>query len=57
MNGTLEEVYKTAGSVAEVMNLWFVGVPWYNTTMHLKRPETQALLGLIKSSGMILSFS
>ncbi len=52
LNGTLEEVYETAGSVADVMNLWFVNVPWYNTTMHLKKPETQGLLGLINSSGL-----
>ncbi|MBX5329350.1 MAG: glycosyl hydrolase 53 family protein [Candidatus Bathyarchaeota archaeon] len=51
-NVTLEEVYRTAGSVADVMNLWFVNVPWYNTTEHLKKPETQGLLGLINSSGL-----
>ncbi|HVP93347.1 MAG TPA: hypothetical protein VMS94_06380 [Acidobacteriota bacterium] len=52
LNGTLEEVYGTAGSVANVMNLWFVNVPWYNTTDHLKKPQTQGLLTLINSSGM-----
>jgi hypothetical protein len=52
LNGTLEEIYGTAGSVADVMNLWFVNVPWYNTTEHLKKPETQGLLLLINSSGL-----
>jgi hypothetical protein len=52
LNGTLEEVYSTAGSVADVMNLWFVNVPWHNTTEHLKKPETQGLLWLINSSGL-----
>jgi len=52
VNGTLEELYNTTGSVAEVMNLWFVNTPWYNTTEHLKKPETQGLLGLINSSGL-----
>jgi hypothetical protein len=52
LNGTLEEMYGTAGSVADVMNLWFVTVPWYNTTEHLKKPETQGLLGLINSSSL-----
>ena len=52
LNGTLEEIYGTAGSVADVMNLWFVNVPWYNTTEHLKKPETQGLLWLINSSGL-----
>jgi len=52
LDGTLEELYSTAGSVAEVMNLWFVNVPWHNTTEHLKKPETQGLLGLINSSGL-----
>ena len=52
LNGTLEEVYGTAGSVADVMNLWFANVPWYNMTEHLKKPETQGLLGLINSSGL-----
>ncbi|MEM2118700.1 MAG: hypothetical protein QW840_01075 [Candidatus Bathyarchaeia archaeon] len=52
LNGTLEEAYGTAGSVAEVMNLWFVNVPWYNTTEHLRKPETQGLLWLINSSGL-----
>jgi hypothetical protein len=52
LNGTLEEIYGTAGSVADVMNLWFVKVPWYNTTEHLKKPATQWLLGLINSSGL-----
>ncbi|MGQ9719133.1 MAG: hypothetical protein ACUVWK_04780 [Nitrososphaerales archaeon] len=52
LNGTLEEPYMTAGSVAEVMNLWFVNVPWYNTTEHLKKPETQGLLWLINISGL-----
>jgi hypothetical protein len=52
LNGTLEEVFMTAGSVADVMNLWFVNVPWYNTTEQLKKPETQGLLGLINSSGL-----
>jgi hypothetical protein len=42
----------TAGSVADVMNLWFVNVPWYNTTEHLKKPQTQGLLLLINSSGL-----
>jgi len=46
------EVYNTTGSVADVMNLWFVNVPWYNTTEHLKKPETQGLLWLINSSGL-----
>ncbi|MGQ9530461.1 MAG: glycosyl hydrolase 53 family protein [Candidatus Bathycorpusculaceae bacterium] len=52
LNGTLEEVYNTVGSVAEVMNLWFVNVSWYNTTEHLKKPETRGLLWLINSSGL-----
>jgi hypothetical protein len=52
VNGTLEETYSAAGSVADVMNLWFVNVPWYNTTEHLKKPETQGLLWLINSSGL-----
>lgn len=52
LNGTLEEIYGTAGSVADVMNLWFVNVPWYNTTEHLKKLETQGLLWLINSSGL-----
>ena len=52
LNGTLEEIYGTAGAVADVMNLWFVNVPWYNTTEHLKKPATQWLLGLINSSGL-----
>jgi hypothetical protein len=52
LNGTLEEVYGTAGSVADVMNLWFVNVPWYNTTEQLAKPQTQGLLGLINSSGL-----
>ncbi|MGQ9506781.1 MAG: hypothetical protein ACUVTB_02835 [Candidatus Bathycorpusculaceae bacterium] len=52
INGTLEEIYGTAGSVAEVMNLWFTNVPWYNTTEHLKKSETQGLLWLINSSGL-----
>jgi hypothetical protein len=52
LNGTLEEAYGTAGSVADVMNLWFVNAPWYNTTEHLKKPETQGLLGLINSSDL-----
>jgi hypothetical protein len=52
LNGTLEEIYGNAGSVAEVMNLWFVNVPWYNTTEHLKKPATQWLLRLINSSGL-----
>lgn len=50
LNGTIEEIYGTAGSVADVMNLWFVNVPWYNTTEHLKKPGTQWLLSLINSS-------
>jgi len=52
LNGTLEEAFETAGSVADVMNLWFVNVPWYNTTGHLQKPETQGLLWLINSSGL-----
>ncbi|MEM2104730.1 MAG: glycosyl hydrolase 53 family protein [Candidatus Bathyarchaeia archaeon] len=52
LNGTLEEVYRTAGSVADVMNLWFVNVPWYNTAEHLKKPQTQGLLQLINKSGL-----
>ncbi|MGQ9539139.1 MAG: hypothetical protein ACUVTE_06140 [Candidatus Bathycorpusculaceae bacterium] len=52
LNGTLEEIYGTAGSVAEVMNLWFVNVPWYNTTEHLNKTETQWLLRLVNSSGL-----
>lgn len=52
LNETLGEVYSTAGSVADVMNLWFVNVPWYNTTEHLKKPETKRLLWLINSSGL-----
>lgn len=52
LNGTLEEIYETAGSVADVMNLWFVNVPWYNTTEHLKKTETQGLLWLINSSDL-----
>jgi hypothetical protein len=52
LNGTLEEPYMTAGSVAEVMNLWFVNVPWYNTTEYLEKPETQGLLWLINTSGL-----
>jgi hypothetical protein len=52
LNGTLEEIYGTAGSVADVMNLWLVNVPWYNTTEYLKKPETQGLLWLINSSGL-----
>jgi len=52
LNGTLEEIYGTAGAIADVMNLWFVNVPWYNTTEHLKKPATQWLLGLINSSGL-----
>ncbi|MGB9741224.1 MAG: hypothetical protein ACP5IM_06455 [Candidatus Bathyarchaeia archaeon] len=52
LNGTLEEAYSVTGSVADVMNLWFVNVPWYNTTEHLKKPQTQALLGLINASGL-----
>jgi hypothetical protein len=34
------------------MNLWFANVPWYNTTEHLKKPQTQGLLRLINSSGL-----
>lgn len=52
LNGTLEEVYETTGSAAEVMNLWFASVPWYNLTEHLEKPETQGLLQLIKSSDL-----
>jgi len=52
LNGTLEEVYNTAGSVADVMNLWFTNVPWYNVTSHLEKPETQGLLWLINSCGL-----
>jgi hypothetical protein len=52
LNGTLEEPYITAGSVAEVMNLWLVNVPWYNTTEYLEKPETQGLLWLINTSGL-----
>ncbi len=37
LNGTLEEPFITAGSVAEVMNLWFSDAPWYNTTAHLNK--------------------
>jgi hypothetical protein len=51
LNETLE-VYNIAGSVADVMNLWFANVPWYNTTEHLKKPQTQGLLWLINSSGL-----
>jgi hypothetical protein len=52
LNATLEEIYETAGSVADVMNLWFTNVPWYNTTEHLKKPGTQGLLWLINLSGL-----
>ncbi|MGQ9566121.1 MAG: glycosyl hydrolase 53 family protein [Candidatus Bathyarchaeales archaeon] len=52
LNGTLEEAYNETGSVAEVMNLWFVNAPWYNTTIHLLKPQTQGLLWLINSSGL-----
>jgi hypothetical protein len=52
LNGTLEEPYRTAGSAAEVMNLWFADVPWYNTTTHLNKTQTQGLLWLINSSGL-----
>lgn len=52
LNGTLEEIYNMTGSVADVMNLWFVNVPWYNTTEHLKKPQTQGLLWLINISGL-----
>ncbi|MDH7477416.1 MAG: glycosyl hydrolase 53 family protein [Candidatus Bathyarchaeota archaeon] len=52
LNATLEEIYETAGSVADIMNLWFTNVPWYNTTEHLKKPGTQGLLWLINSSGL-----
>jgi hypothetical protein len=45
LNGTLEEVYSTAGSVADVMNLWFVNVPWYNTTEHLKNLKLKGFCG------------
>jgi hypothetical protein len=50
LDGTLQEVYSTTGSAADVMNLWFVGVPWYNTTEHLAKSSTQGLLGLINSN-------
>lgn len=52
LNGTLEEIYGTAGSVADVMNLWLANSAWYNMTDCLKRPETQGLLFLINSSGL-----
>jgi len=52
LNGTLQEIYEIAGSVADVMNLWFTNVPWYNTTKHLRKPETQGLLWLINSSDL-----
>lgn len=56
MNGTLEEIYGTTGSVADVMNLWFVNVPWYNTTEHLNKTETQWFLWLVNSSGLTSIF-
>jgi hypothetical protein len=52
LNRTLQEIYETAGSVADVMNLWFADVPWYNVTMQLNKTETQGLLWLINSSGL-----
>jgi hypothetical protein len=42
----------TAGSVADVMNLWFVDAPWYNTSAHLNKSSTQGLLWLINQSGL-----
>ncbi len=52
LNQTLQEIFGTAGSAADVMNLWFADVPWYNTTMQLNRTETQGLLWLINSSNL-----